>query len=174
MADLIAIELVGQWKELKATLKRMQGAAQRPSRRSGLRAVGLFLASEVRRGILSGNPGGKRLASNAPSTKRKKGFNKPLIESGEMLRNIKMTESKVRQEPAVLIGIQSGITHRHDPHKDGRELARIGRFHEFGTATAPMRSFLRSVLEANERKLEIIFERTFGMGLGIVGPIGRT
>lgn len=174
MADIIALELFGQWKELKAILRRMQGAAQRPSRRSGLRAVGTFLTSEVRRGILSGNPGGKRLARNAPSTRRKKGFNKPLIETGEMLRNIKMAESKVGQEPAVLIGIQSGITHQFDPHKDSRELAQIGRFHEFGTATAPMRSFLGAVLDANERKLEIIFERTFGVGLGIVGPIGRT
>lgn len=167
--NIIALELVGQWKETKAILRRMQGRPQRPPRRDGLREMGLFLASEVRKGILKSAPGGVRLLPNKPATVRKKGFNKPLIETGEMLRNIKLTESKLRSEPAMLIGIQGDIVHRGDPR---RNVARIGRFHEFGTATAQQRSWLATVVAANQRKMEIIFERTFGKGLGIVGPIG--
>lgn len=159
----VGVSLIGPgWGELRNMLQRMDPIDPRRA----LRETGQFLLVKVRKGVLSGKPGGQRLRANAPATVRRKGFNKPLIDTGQMVSEIGLRERRSGGFAAVFVGIDRSKIHVADPR---RRVARIARFHEFGTAAARPRPFFGPVLEENE--IRNLFSDTLGSDLGLIGPV---
>lgn len=101
-----------------------------------------LLAGEVRKGILSGSPGGKSFAPLKASTlRRKAGRTKPLIFHGDLLGSVRGHKIK-RGE--YLVGL-----HRRARSKDGKRMPNVARIHEEGRPKVgiPARPFLGPTLE---------------------------
>lgn len=165
MAASIGMSLVGPgWAQLRGILQRMSPI----DTRRALRAGGQFLLIRVRKGILSGKPGGVRFTPNAPATVRKKGFNKPWVDTGQTAAEVDLKETRSGGFAAVFVGIERSRVHIKDPR---RRVARIARFHEFGTATEPARSVFGAILSQDDIRLRELFGNVLGADLGIIGPV---
>lgn len=87
------------------------------------------LAGDIRRGIRSGAPGGKRFAPLAESTIKMKGSSKPLINHGDLLRSVHHERfNKDRYSASYFVGV-----HRREKTKDGGEMVNIAEAMEYGT-----------------------------------------
>ena len=120
-------ELTGDWKRLDEI---MNPANIRKGLNQAVARVGNYGASEVKRGIVSGAPGGQRFTPNSPLTIARKGSSKPLIDKGDLVGSITY---QVIDSNNVFIGV-----------KQGKE-ANIAAVHEFGCTirvTPKMRAYL--------------------------------
>ena len=119
--------LSGDWSRLEQILDPAQitaGVKQATAR------VGNYGASEVKKGIVSGAPGGQKFAPNSPMTIARKGSSKPLIDKGDLVGSITY---QVIDANNVFVGI-----------KRGKEV-NIAAVHEFGCTicvTPKMRAYL--------------------------------
>ena len=120
-------KLSGDWSRLDEILNPSRiaaGVKQAASR------VGNYGASEVKKGIVSGAPGGQKFAPNSPMTIARKGSSKPLIDKGDLVGSITY---QVVDANNVFVGV-----------KKGNE-ANIAAVHEFGCTiqvTPKMRAYL--------------------------------
>ena len=155
-------EMTGDWNRLDEILNpsRIAAGIQQAAAR-----VGNYGASEVKKGIVSGAPGGQKFAPLSPITIARKGSSKPLIDKGDLVGSITY---QVIDSDNVFIGV-----------KKGKE-ANIAAVHEFGCTinvtpkmraylhyqgihlkastqfiVIPPRPFLRSVLLSNDFKAKV-------------------
>lgn len=155
--------LIGDWDKVDAILNssRIDSALKKAGGK-----IGSYGSSEVKRGIVSGAPGGQAFQPLSPMTIARKGSSKPLIDKGDLLGSISY---KVVDEDKVFIGVSD------------KEEAMIAAVHEFGctipvtpklrayfhyqgihlrTETVslhiPSRKFLRPVLESEKFQKELI------------------
>ena len=155
-------EMTGDWNRLDEILSpsRIAAGIQQAAAR-----VGNYGASEVKKGIVSGAPGGQKFAPLSPITIARKGLSKPLIDKGDLVGSITY---QVIDSDNVFIGV-----------KKGKE-ANIAAVHEFGCTinvtpkmraylhyqgihlkastqfiVIPPRPFLRSVLLSNDFKAKV-------------------
>ncbi len=77
--------LTGYWGRLETLLdpSRLAAGIQQAAAR-----VGNYGASEVKKGIVSGSPGGQTFAPLSPVTIARKGSSKPLIDKGDLVGSI--------------------------------------------------------------------------------------
>lgn len=120
--------LAGDWNRIENILnpKRLMSIFHRAAAR-----VGVYGASEVQKGIVSGAPGGWTFTPNSPATVEMKGSSKPLIDKGDLLGSVNY--EVLDNGNGVFIGI-----------KYGKE-ANIAAVHEFGCTigvTPKMRAYL--------------------------------
>ena len=118
--------LTGDWSKIedvfnpfriKSELKKATGKA------------GIYGASEIRRGIRSGAPGGEKFVPLSGYTTARKGSTKPLIDKGDLIGSVSY---KVVDDDNVFIGV-----------KKGSEVS-IAAVHEFGCTiqvTPKMRAY---------------------------------
>ena len=120
-------KLSGDWSRLDEILNPSRiaaGVKQAASR------VGNYGASEVKKGIVSGAPGGQKFVPNSPMTTARKGSSKPLIDKGDLVGSITY---QVVDANNVFVGV-----------KKGKEV-NIAAVHEFGCTiqvTPKMRAYL--------------------------------
>ncbi len=119
--------LTGYWGRLETLLdpSRLAAGIQQAAAR-----VGNYGASEVKKGIVSGSPGGQTFAPLSPVTIARKGSSKPLIDKGDLVGSITY---QVINSDTVFIGV-----------KKGKEV-NIAAVHEFGCTigvTPKMRAYL--------------------------------
>lgn len=119
--------LKGDWNQLDEILnpaKIAAGVNQAAAR------VGNYGVSEVKRGIISGSPGGEAFAPLSSFTIARKGSSKPLIDKGDLVGSITY---QVIDSHNVFIGVKKG------------DEANIAAVHEFGCmirVTSKMRAYL--------------------------------
>ena len=120
-------KLAGDWNRLDEILnpaKLAEGIRQAAAR------VGNYGASQVKKGIVSGSPGGQTFAPNSPLTIARKGSSKPLINHGDLVGSITY---QIIDSENVFIGV-----------KKGKEV-NIAAVHEYGCTirvTPKMRAYL--------------------------------
>ena len=120
-------ELTGDWDKIS---KILNSARIKTALHSVAAKVGNYGASEVKKGIQSGAPGGQKFKALSSLTVQRKGSSKPLIDKGDLLGSITY---QVADEEHVYIGVKKG--------KSGD----IAGVHEFGCTievTPKMRAFL--------------------------------
>lgn len=120
-------KLSGDWGKFETLLNpsRIAAGIQQAAAR-----VGNYGASEVKKGIVSGAPGGQKFAPLSPVTIARKGSSKPLIDKGDLVGSITY---QVVDADNVFIGV-----------KKGKEVS-IAAVHEFGCTigvTPKMRAYL--------------------------------
>ena len=119
--------LSGDWGRLETILNpsRIAAGIQQVAAR-----VGNYGASEVKKGIVSGAPGGQTFTPNSPLTVQRKGSSSPLIDNGDLVGSVTY---QVVDSNNVFVGV-----------KKGKEV-NIAAVHEFGCTigvTPKMRAYL--------------------------------
>ena len=120
-------ELLGDWNRLDEILdpSRIAAGIQQAAAR-----VGNYGASQIKKGIVSGAPGGQTFALLSPLTVERKHSSKPLIDKGDLVGSVTY---QVVDANNVFIGV-----------KKGKEV-NIAAVHEFGCTigvTPKMRAYL--------------------------------
>jgi hypothetical protein len=128
--------LTGDWHRIGILLNpdRLRAEMSRTTRRAGIKA-----ASEVKKGIVSGSPGGRTFAPLSDFTKNRKGSSKPLIDNGDLVGSITHEEVGVY---TVWVGVKKGSR-----SSSGRDVADIAWVHEYGCTirvTEKMRAYLHT------------------------------
>jgi phage gpG-like protein len=112
---------------------------------------------EIKKGIKSQAPGGKKFQPLAKATIEKKGSSKALIDTGFLLSAI---TQKIMGDKA-FVGLLRGTR-----NKDGDEMVNIGAIMEFGatiqmpsgvTIVIPARPFIHPVMEKHKDEIKQIF-----------------
>ena len=122
--------LTGDWNKIFETLNtmRLQYALLQTAEKAGN-----YGASEVKKGIQSGSPGGKDFQKLHSFTVGRKGSSKPLIDKGDLIGSITYI---VKDRDNVAIGVKTG------------EAGKIAAVHEFGctiAVTPKMRAYLHGI-----------------------------
>ena len=120
-------KLSGDWGKLETLLNPSRIAA---GIQQAAAHVGNYGTSEVKKGIVSGAPGGQKFAPLSPVTIARKGSSKPLIDKGDLVGSITY---QVVDADNIFIGV-----------KKGKEVS-IAAVHEFGCTigvTPKMRAYL--------------------------------
>ena len=155
-------ELTGDWNRLEEIFNPSKIAAG--IRQAAARA-GNYGASAVKKGIVSGAPGGQKFVPNSSFTTARKGSSKPLVDKGDLVGSVTY---QVVDDNHVFIGVNKG------------KEVNIAAVHEFGCTikvtpkmraylhyqgihlksstqfiSIPPRPFLRPVLQSNEFKAGI-------------------
>lgn len=122
------------------SLERMEERMDGEMRRLLLREANV-LRGDMVRGIRAQAPGGDRFVPLSPITIERKGSSKALIDRGDLIRSINVTEFQGGQ--VVFVGVN-----RTEENADGEPLADIFAIHEFGTgdgsrANIPARPVIR-------------------------------
>ena len=120
-------KLSGDWVKLETILNPSRIAA---GVKQAAARVGNYGASEVKRGIVSGAPGGQKFVPNSPITIERKKSSSPLIDNGDLVGSVTY---QVIDDNNIFIGV-----------KKGKE-ANIAAVHEFGCTirvTPKMRAYL--------------------------------
>ena len=120
-------ELSGDWGRLETILNpsRIVAGIQQAAAR-----VGNYGATQVKKGIVNGAPGGQKFAPNSQLTVQRKGSSSPLIDKGDLVGSVTY---QVIDANNVFIGV-----------KKGKEV-NIAAVHEFGCTigvTPKMRAYL--------------------------------
>ena len=128
--------LFGDWDKLANILNpaRMRKELSKVTKRAGANA-----AAAVKKGIVSGAPGGLPFWPLRESTIERKGSSKPLIDHGDLLGSITYVDIDIN---TVWVGVKKGSR-----SSSGGDLADIARVHEFGKlieVTPKMRAYLHS------------------------------
>lgn len=155
-------ELTGDWGRIDEILNPAKIAA---GMRQAAARVGSYGSSQIKKGIVSGAPGGQALAPLSPITIARKGSSKPLIDHGDLVGSITY---QIVDENHVFIGV-----------KKGKEV-NIAAVHEYGCMIAvtpkmcaylhhqgihlkastqyihiPARPYLRPVLNSDDFKAKV-------------------
>lgn len=119
-------ELSGDWSRLDEIFNPSRIAA---GVRQAAARVGNYGASDVKKGIVSGAPGGQKFIPNSSLTTSRKGSSKPLIDKGDLVGSITY---QVVNDNNVFVGVKKG------------DEANIAAVHEFGCTiqvTPKMRAY---------------------------------
>ncbi|MBQ9565530.1 MAG: hypothetical protein IJU98_08090 [Synergistaceae bacterium] len=131
-------ELTGDWDKVANLLNpaRMKQKLHQAAAR-----VGNYGASEIKKGITSGAPGGEKFAPLSPLTIARKGSSKPLLDEGDLRDSATYA---ILDHDNVFIGVKKMAKKKG---KDGKEkdLANIAAVHEFG-CTIPVTPKMRAYL----------------------------
>jgi phage gpG-like protein len=156
----------GDWNRLERTLKNcLPVQIERALNRAATKCA-LLLVREIKKGIVSQAPGGKKFTPLAPATIVRKGSSKALIDTGFLLNAI---TQKIQGDKA-FVGLLRGSR-----NKDGTEMVNIGAVMEFGatirqpngaTIVIPPRPFLHPVMEKHKDEIKKIFSEEI---LGLLG-----
>ena len=142
----MGVERFGDWDKARARLGNQLGVRLAKAIQEATRKNALMLRREIVKGIRSQSPGGKPFIELAPSTIKRKGSSKALIDTGFLIN--KITERLMGDK--AFIGLLRGST-----NQDGEDLANIGAIMEFGATieqpngvvvVIPARPFLHPVL----------------------------
>ncbi len=120
-------ELSGDWGRLERILNPQRLAA---GVKQAADKVGNYGSSEVKKGVVSGAPGGQKFVPNSSLTIARKGSSKPLIDKGDLVGSITY---QVIDANSVFVGVKKGSE------------ANIAAVHEFGCTirvTPKMRAYL--------------------------------
>ena len=90
------------------------------------------------------------------------------MDTGQTAAEVDVKETRSGGFAAVFIGIERSRVHIKDPR---RRVARIARFHEFGTATEPVRSVFGAILDQEDIRIRELFSNVLGADIGLIGPI---
>ena len=120
-------KLIGDWGKLDAILNPSKLVA---GLKRAAEKVGNYGASEVKKGIVSGAPGGQKFLPLSDWTKEKKKSSKPLIDKGDLVGSVTY---QVIDGEKIFIGV-----------KKGKEV-NIAAVHEFG-CTIPVTPKMRAYL----------------------------
>ena len=120
-------KLIGDWGKLDTILNPSKLVA---GLKRAAEKVGNYGASEVKKGIVSGAPGGQKFLPLSDWTKEKKKSSKPLIDKGDLVGSITY---QVIDGEKIFIGV-----------KKGKEV-NIAAVHEFG-CTIPVTPKMRAYL----------------------------
>ena len=102
--------------------------------------VGNYGASEVKKGIVGGAPGGKTFTPLSALAIARKGSDKPLIDHGDLVGSV--TYQTFNNEDSVFIGVKKGVKRKDNQDS---EVVQIAAVHEFGCTievTPKMRAYL--------------------------------
>ena len=130
--------LTGDWKKISNILNpaKLQATMKRC-----LARIGNYGASEVKKGIQSGAPGGQTFTPDSALTlARKSPKTKPLIEHGDLLGRVNY--QVFNDNDGVFIGVKKGVKRKHNKDADTVQIAAV---HEFGCTikvTPEMRAYL--------------------------------
>jgi len=147
----------GKWKQLNAVLKNCLPARMEKALNRAATKCALLLVREIKKGIKSQSPGGKKFAELSEATIEKKGSSKALIDTGFLLSSI----TQVIVSDKAFVGLLRGTR-----NKDGEEIVNIGAIMEFGatiqqpngvTVFIPARPFLHPVMEQYKPEIKAIF-----------------
>lgn len=121
-------EMIGDWSKVTNLLNpsKLQSEIRKCAAR-----VGNYGAREVKKGIVSGSPGGQTFTPLSAVTIAQKGSSKPLIDHGDLVGSV--TYQVFNNNDSVFIGV-----------KKGKEVS-IAAVHEFGCSipvTPKMRAYL--------------------------------
>ena len=130
-------ELTGDWERVNNILNTAKLSAS--MRRCAAR-VGNYGASEVKKGIISGAPGGQTFKplSDLTIARRQPKSIKPLVNHGDLVGSVNY--QVFNNENSVFIGVKKGIK-----RKDGKDAVQIAAVHENGciiAVTPKMRAYL--------------------------------
>jgi len=126
--------LEGDWDKLNGLL---DPARMKAKLDVAAKKVGVHGASAVKRGIVSGAPGGEKFAPLSPVTIAHKGSSKPLIDKGDLVGSVTYATPDTN---TVFIGVRKSAK-----GKDGVGLANVAAVHEFG-CTVPVTPKMRAYL----------------------------
>lgn len=107
-----------RFAQAQTTLKQRQWLA--------IQRAALMAEAALKRGIVSGAPGGQRFKPLSPFTILLKGSRKPLLDTGSLLGSITTTFDQKRL--TAFVGV-----HRTARSSDGKRLINVALVHEFGT-----------------------------------------
>jgi len=150
-----------QWKKLERVLKNCLPANVEKVMKKAAKRCALLLVREIKLGIKSQAPGGRKFKPLAEATIEKKGSSKALIDTGFLLSAI---TQKIMGDKA-FVGLLRGTR-----NKDGDEIVNIGAIMEFGatiqqpngvTIVIPARPFIHPVMEQHQDELKRIFREAF-------------
>lgn len=129
--------LTGDWGNLNSVLNPSK---LRASMKQCASRVGNYGASEVKKGIVSGAPGGETFTPLSAITIARKGSSKPLIDHGDLVGSV--TYQTFNNENSVFIGVKKGVKRKNNQDS---EMVQIAAVHEFGctiAVTPKMRAYL--------------------------------
>lgn len=141
-----------------AARARLLGAVNSVRKRQTLavRRAALLTEREIKKGLRSGKPGGKRLKKLSPITRLLRAGSKPLIDQGDLLNSITVTVDENRA--AAFVGVL-----RTAKGADGTSMINVALAHEFGT-----KPFTIIVTP----KIRAFFWALHFMSNGVIKPIG--
>lgn len=164
----VDVDRFGNWEGAVTGLNGLATKLQR-ALEGEVRRMAMLLVREIKKGIVSGAPGGKKFTELADSTKRRKGSSKPLIDEGKLLSSI----VEVIKGDRAFVGLL--YTSRY---KDGEEVANIGAVMESGatitmpngtTVIIPPRPFLAPVMQQHLPKITDNIRRAIANVLVAIG-----
>ena len=132
--------LTGDWGKLNSVLNPSK---LRASMKQCASRVGNYGASEVKKGIVSGAPGGETFTPLSAITIARKGSSKPLINHGDLVGSV--TYQTFNNENSVFIGVKKGVKRKNNQDS---EMVQIAAVHEFGctiAVTPKMRAYLHRI-----------------------------
>ncbi len=146
--------------------------------------IARFLVARTREGILRGAPGGKQFNRLAAFTIARKGHDRPLIDTRQLLEALRAERmGQGRNWSQWYAGIPADLPHREPRRIAGftperliairRTIARIGAFHEFGFRPSKIqttRPFLGPTLESERQTIEQLAEARLAQWIGLDGP----
>lgn len=163
----------GDWQQARAAVNAMAARYQRASARALKGEAQLFRRRVVEAFNSRGKSNGQAWVPNKPSTVRKKGSSKPLIDSGQLRNSIEVIDGPA----GVFVGVSSKVQ-----RKGGGPLVNIAEVHEYGKVVAqargggivlikiPERSFLRATAKAHFAPKDVaermVARTAAGMGAG--------
>ena len=106
-----------------------------------------YIAADIEEGIDSGGNFGKPFVRNAPSTVKKKGFDKPLQETGSMKDADKMIKTKATSNKQVA-----------SLRPNSRNIDKV-EWNNYGTETIPARKFWGISKDAEKKVLTFISQK---------------
>lgn len=143
------------WREAR---QRLSNAVTRNKKTQALamKRMALRLEAEIKKGLKSGKPGGKRLRPLSPMTLALRRGSKPLLDNGALLGSIKTTFDE--NTATAFVGV-----HRSVRSSDGESVVNIALTHEFGTKPFSIRV---------TPKMRALFIALFLKTGGAIRPIG--
>jgi phage gpG-like protein len=124
----VQVDKFGNWEKLLGDFNGLANRLQKALEKE-VRSMAMLLVREIKKGIVSGAPGGQAFKELAESTKRRKGSSKPLIDTGFLVSKI----VEIIKGDQAFVGLL--YTARY---ADGESVANIGAVMEFGaTITMP-------------------------------------
>ena len=125
-------ELTGEWGKL---VNLLNPARMKQKLHQAAARVGNYGVSEIKKGIVSGAPGGQKFTPNSALTIARKGSSSPLIDKGDLVGSVTYD---IPNPNTVFIGVKKTA-------KGGADQANIAAVHEFG-CTIPVTPKMRAYM----------------------------
>lgn len=135
MSATLRIRLIGEWERTRRLMSKYRGGGKfRQSLDKAINAEAQAFAAEVRKGIKSGAPAGKKFEANRPLVVYRKKSNKPLIDNGDLRNSVRV---KRVAQMEYFAGVhrtakQRSMKGAHAGESGGQPLVNIAEVHEFG------------------------------------------